>query len=67
MIDTLEALQGLLLASLFNPALLAFFVAVFLLGKLAGYLTQNIRLWKILLLLYMSIFLFEPLRHVDFR
>lgn len=48
--------------ALFNPLFLAFLLAVFFLGKFAGVLTKRVSWWKLLILAYLAVFLFEPLR-----
>ena len=51
------------LTVLFNPLLLLFLLAIFFLGKLLGRLASRPNVWKVLLLCYMGVFLFEPLRN----
>jgi hypothetical protein len=51
------------LTILFNPAFLLFLLAVYFLGKFVGRLVSRPNVWKVLLLCYMGVFLFEPLRH----
>ncbi len=62
MIDLLEGLNVLVLNALFNPLLLGLLVILFFMGRIFGKLTKHIRLWKILLLGYFSLFLFPAVR-----
>lgn len=50
------------LTALLNPYFLAILLGAFFLGKLVGSLTKRLNIWKLLLLAYLGVFLFEPLR-----
>lgn len=50
------------LTALFNPVFLALLVGIFFLGKLVGWMTRNINVWKFLALGYFGVFLFRPLQ-----
>ncbi|MEP2942697.1 MAG: hypothetical protein ABJO72_02755 [Hyphomicrobiales bacterium] len=62
MIDYLEDLQRIALTALFNPAFLFLLIVLFLAGKYLGKLTKGLSWWKILLILYFGLFLYEPVR-----
>lgn len=62
MIDFLQELQTIGLTALFNPTFLFLLVLLFFLGKLVGWMTRNINVWKFLALGYFGIFLFRPLQ-----
>ena len=62
MIDYLEQLKTIALTALFNPAFLGLLLILFFVGRIIGKLTKNIRLWKILLLGYFTLFLYAPVR-----
>lgn len=62
MIDYLEQLKTLALTALFNPAFLGLLLVLFFVGRIFGKLTKNIRLWKILVLGYIALFLYAPVR-----
>jgi hypothetical protein len=49
--------------ALFNPVFLAFLLAVYFMGKFIGRLASRPNVWKLLLLCYLGVFLFEPLRN----
>jgi hypothetical protein len=51
------------LTILFNPLFLLFLLGVFFLGKLVGRLASRPSVWKVLVLCYLGVFLFEPLRN----
>jgi hypothetical protein len=53
----------MLLTILFNPPFLLFLLGVFFLGKLVGRLASRPSVWKVLVLCYLGVFLFEPLRN----
>ena len=62
MIDYFEDLQRIALTALFNPAFLFLLIVLFLAGKYLGKLTKRLSWWKILLILYFGLFLYEPVR-----
>lgn len=62
MIDFLQELKSVGLTALFNPTVLFLLVLLFFLGKLVGWMTRNINVWKFLALGYFGIFLFRPLQ-----
>lgn len=62
MIDFLSDLKTVGLTALFNPTFLFLLIVLFLLGKLIGWLTRNINIWKVLTLAYFGVFLFRPLQ-----
>jgi hypothetical protein len=51
------------LTILFNPLFLLFLLGVFFLGKMVGRLASRPSVWKVLVLCYLGVFLFEPLRN----
>lgn len=51
------------LTALFNPVFLFLLLVVFFLGKLAGRLISRPNIWKLLILCYFGLFVFEPLRN----
>jgi hypothetical protein len=61
-IDFFQELQTVGLNALFNPTFLFLLVVLFFLGKLVGWMTRNINVWKFLALAYFGIFLFRPLQ-----
>lgn len=62
MMDILSELQTVGLTALFNPTFLFLLILLFFLGKLVGWMTRNINIWKFLALAYFGIFLFRPLQ-----
>lgn len=62
MMDILNELQSVGLTALFNPTFLFLLILLFFLGKLVGWMTRNINIWKFLALAYFGIFLFRPLQ-----
>ena len=62
MMDILNELQTVGLTALFNPTFLFLLILLFFLGKLVGWMTRNINIWKFLALAYFGIFLFRPLQ-----
>jgi hypothetical protein len=62
MIDYLEQLKTIALTALFNPAFLGLLAILFFAGRIFGKLTKNIRLWKILVLGYFTLFVYAPVR-----
>lgn len=62
MIDFLQELKTVGLTALFNPTFLFLLVILFFLGKLVGWMTRNINVWKFLAFGYFGIFLFRPLQ-----
>lgn len=62
MIDFLNELKTVGLTALFNPSVLFLLILLFFLGKLVGWMTRNINIWKFLALAYFGIFLFRPLQ-----
>jgi len=62
MINYLEQLKSIVIIALFNPAFLGLLVILFFVGRIFGKLTKNIRLWKILVLGYFTLFLYVPVR-----
>jgi hypothetical protein len=62
MIDFFRELQTVGLNALFNPTFLFLLVVLFFLGRLAGWMTRNINVWKFLALAYFGFFLFRPLQ-----
>jgi len=62
MIDFFSELKTVGLTALFNPTFLFLLVVLFFLGKLVGWMTRNINVWKFLAVAYFGIFLFRPLQ-----
>lgn len=62
MMDILSELRTVGLTALFNPTFLFLLILLFFLGKLVGWMTRNINIWKFLALAYFGIFLFRPLQ-----
>ena len=62
MIDILQDLQRIALTALFNPLFLALLLILFFAGRFFGKLTRRLNIWKILIVAYFAIFLFEPVR-----
>lgn len=62
MSDILSELQTIGLTALFNPTFLFLLIVLFFLGRLVGWMTRNINVWKFLALAYFGIFLFRPLQ-----
>lgn len=62
MIDFFSELKTVGLTALFNPTFLVLLVVLFFLGKLVGWMTRNINVWKFLAVAYFGIFLFRPLQ-----
>lgn len=58
----LAELKAVGLTALFTPTFLFLLIILFFLGKLVGWMTQNINVWKFLALGYFGIFLFRPLQ-----
>lgn len=52
------------LTVLFNPLLLAVLLGFFFTGKLIGRMVSRPNIWKILILCYVGVFFFEPLRNL---
>ena len=52
------------LTALFNPVFLAFLIGLYFLGKLVGRMVSRPNIWKLLILCYFGVFLFEPLRNL---
>ena len=62
MIDFFSELKNVGLTALFNPTFLILLIVLFFLGKLVGWMTRNINVWKFLTVAYFGIFLFRPLQ-----
>lgn len=62
MIDYLEQIKLIGLTALFNPSFLFLLILLFFLGRLVGWMTRSINIWKFLALAYFGIFLFRPLQ-----
>ena len=62
MSEALRELQTIGLTALFNPVFLVLLVLLFFLGRLVGWLTRNVTIWKFLALAYFGVFLFRPLQ-----
>lgn len=62
MIDYLAQIKLIGLTALFNPAFLFLLILLFFLGRLVGWMTRSINIWKFLALAYFGIFLFRPLQ-----
>jgi len=62
MIDFFSELKTVGLTALFNPTFLILLIVLFFLGKLVGWMTRNINVWKFLTVAYFGIFLFRPLQ-----
>lgn len=58
----LDGLKTLILTALFNPAFLLVLVIIYFLGKLVGHLATRPNVWKLILLGYLGVFLYEPVR-----
>lgn len=52
------------LTILFNPLFLAFLIGLYFFGKFVGRMVSRPNIWKLLLLCYLGVFLFEPLRNL---
>ena len=52
------------MTALFNPVFLAFLIGLYFLGKLVGRMVSRPNIWKLLILCYFGVFLFEPLRNL---
>jgi hypothetical protein len=52
------------LTILFNPIFLAFLVGLYFFGKFVGRMVSRPNIWKLLLLCYLGVFFFEPLRNL---
>lgn len=62
MIEFFSELKTVGLTALFNPTFLFLLVVLFFFGKLVGWMTRNINVWKFLAVAYFGIFLFRPLQ-----
>lgn len=62
MTDFLNDLQRIGLTALFNPTFLFLLILLFFLGRLVGWLTRGMNIWKFIALGYFAIFLFRPLQ-----
>jgi len=52
------------LTILFNPLFLAFLVGFYFFGKFVGRMVSRPNIWKLILLCYLGVFLFEPFRNL---
>ena len=57
-----DEFQRIALTALFNPLFLALLLILFFVGRFFGKLTRRLNIWKILIIAYFAIFLFEPVR-----
>ncbi|MGB1265724.1 MAG: hypothetical protein ACPG6L_08335, partial [Nereida ignava] len=62
MTEFLDDLQRIGLTALFNPTFLFLLVLLFFLGRLVGWMTRGLNIWKFIALGYFAIFLFRPLQ-----
>ena len=62
MMDVLNELQTIGLTALFNPTFLFLLIVLFFLGRLVGWMTRSINVWKFLAIAYFGIFVFRPLQ-----
>jgi hypothetical protein len=62
MTNFLDDLQSVGLTALFNPTFLFLLILLFFLGRLVGWLTRGLSIWKYLALAYFGVFLFRPLQ-----
>jgi hypothetical protein len=62
MLDFLQELKTIGLTALFNPTFLFLLIVLFFIGRLVGWMTRSINVWKFLALGYFGIFLFRPLQ-----
>ena len=58
----LEEFKTIALTALFNPTFVVLLLILFFVGKFFEKLTRRLNIWKILIALYFSIFLFPAVR-----
>ena len=57
--EFLDELKTFLLTALFNPPFLFLVLVLFFLGKFIGMLTRRLNIWKILILAYIALFMWQ--------
>ena len=60
MLEYWEEFKTIALTALFNPPFLFLLLVLFFLGKFIGMLTRRLNIWKILILAYIALFMWQP-------
>ena len=63
--EFLDDLKTFLLTALFNPPFLFLVLVLFFLGKFIGMLTRRLNIWKILILGYIALFMWQPVMNAE--